>query len=603
MHHKLHQTIKTKITLITVSFSLILAVLLSTLSFGFFRDYARRSIIQSTEFNLQLIAGMLGQELTELDMLTKWCSTSLQIAGFLIDDTGNTQLSLEVYVRLKEELWNNRSREYIRRLIVTDSSVSRLLQSGNNMSDSWPVTVYNLPRLGLEGIDTPILYRYCTEDPYAIGNQVQIIPLIRPILRVGSRECIGYAYLAVSVDIILDHLPNYRMPADCNLFLDLPDATYRLDGTTFVDITGLFSTSAPYKEMTLSDHTMVREFRIEKGGPNLLVTCPLGIPGVYLSQTLSERQIAGERSLYASILALISVTVVAFGAFISILLGRIITKPVLKLRKKIDAIAGSDFSCDDGIEWNNELGDIGRGINDMSEKIVSLLDNRLEDERKKRDLEYRMLQSQINPHFLYNTLNSIKWMATIQNATGIAEMTTALSRLMKNVIKGSRTIVPLGEELALLDDYFLIQQYRYGGAIVFEKKIPEALLWVSIPCFTLQPLMENAIFHGIEPKGGTGKISLTASRVANGPVLLVMEDNGVGMAENHITEILSGEGHTDPTGLFREIGISSVDKRIRYSYGPQYGLALESSLGMYTRAVLTVPFLTINAPTAREAGK
>ena len=91
-------------------------------------------------------------------------------------------------------------------------------------------------------------------------------------------------------------------------------------------------------------------------------------------------------------------------------------------------IADGDFSRDPSTEWEHELGDIGKNINDLSENVLSLMNQRIEDERQKRDYEYRMLQSQINPHFLYNTLNSIKWMATIQNATGIAEMTTSLSR-------------------------------------------------------------------------------------------------------------------------------------------------------------------------------
>lgn len=544
---------------------------------------------------------MLGQELSELEMLTKWCGTNLQIASYLLSDVENTPLAMEAFDRFKEEFWNNRSREYIRRLIVTDRSFSRLLQSGNNMSESWPVNVYNLPQLGLAGVDSPQVYRYCAVDPFAIGNQSQVLPIIRPIFRVGSRELIGYVYLAVSVDVILAHLRNYNMASDCNLFLELSGATYRLDGAHFSDITGLTSLSEPRQEMTLGANTVVRDFHLD-ASTSLLVTYPLGISGMYLSQTLSMRAITGERRLYTIILGLISVTMIAFGVIISIMLRGIITKPVLKIRRKIEAIARSDFSNDAGIEWNDELGDIGHGINDMSKKIVSLLESRLEDERKKRDLEYRMLQSQINPHFLYNTLNSIKWMATIQNATGIAEMTTALSRLMKNVIKGSRTTVPLVEEVALLDDYFLIQQYRYGGAIVFEKNIPDDLQWVSIPCFALQPLMENSIFHGIEPKGGKGKIMLTALRDDTGCVKIIMEDNGVGMTQEQIAEVLSSENHTDPSGLFREIGVSSVATRIQYSYGPQFGIALESGIGLFTRAVISVPYITINAPSAREVG-
>ena len=102
--------------------------------------------------------------------------------------------------------------------------------------------------------------------------------------------------------------------------------------------------------------------------------------------------------------------------------------------KRIEA---GDFSRDSSTEWEHELGDIGKTINDLSENVLSLMNQRIDDERQKKDYEYRMLQSQINPHFLYNTLNSIKWMATVQNAPGIAEMTTSLSRLLKDISKGT----------------------------------------------------------------------------------------------------------------------------------------------------------------------
>ena len=595
MRHKIRHTIKLRISLITVSFSLIIVVFLSTLSFTFFQDYARRSIVQSTEFNLQLIAGMFGQKLTELDMLSKWCVVSTQMAEWLDQESPGAQNSILIYDRLKEVIWNNRSNGYIRRLIVTDAAVSKLLQAGSNMSDSWPVTIYNLPRLGLAGIDAPRVYRECAEDPYAIGEQEQVIPVVRPIRRPGSSERIGYVYLAISADALLDQLINYHMPEDCSLYLTLGDATYRLEKGNFIDISDRIVSSSARKETTLSPQTVVSELRMDKGGTSLLVGCPTGIEGAFLSQSLSARRISAERRLYVLILALISVAVLLFGLLISFLLSRIITRPVLKLRRKIDAISESDFRSDPGIEWDDELGDIGRGINDMSGKIVSLLENRLADEKKKRDLEYRMLQSQINPHFLYNTLNTIKWMATIQNATGIAELTTALSRLMKNVIKGSRTMVTLKEEFAFLDDYFLIQRYRYGGAIVFEKTLSHKLERVSIPCFSLQPLMENAIFHGIEPKGGTGRISLSVER-RRGVVEIVMEDDGIGMSAEKIRGVLSDEEPADPPGLFREIGIASVDKRIKHSCGSGYGLDISSEPGLFTRPVLSVPYILLDAP-------
>lgn len=187
------------------------------------------------------------------------------------------------------------------------------------------------------------------------------------------------------------------------------------------------------------------------------------------------------------------------------------------------------------------MGDIGRGINGLSRSVCTLMEKRLEDERQKKDLEYRMLQNQINPHFLYNTLNSIKWMATIQHATGIAEMTISLSRLLKSVSKRNERLVPLQEEFALLNDYFTIQQYRYGGTITLD------VIWIEderlcqdcmIPRFTLQPLVENAIFHGIEPKGCAGSIELTIKTdKETGDVLILLTDDGVGMSDEQAKQI------------------------------------------------------------------
>lgn len=143
---------------------------------------------------------------------------------------------------------------------------------------------------------------------------------------------------------------------------------------------------------------------------------------------------------------------------------------------RIKTGTAGDFSADPAIEWDNEFGDIGRGINELSGSVKNLIDTRIEIENEKREYEYRMLQSQINPHFLYNTLNSIKWMASIQNATGIPEMTTALSRLLKSIAKDSRQRVPIQAELAFLDDYYTIQKYRYGGSITMEVTVDEEAL-------------------------------------------------------------------------------------------------------------------------------
>ena len=146
-----------------------------------------------------------------------------------------------------------------------------------------------------------------------------------------------------------------------------------------------------------------------------------------------------------------------------------------------------------------------------------------------------MLQSQINPHFIYNTLNSIKWMSTIQGSTGISEMTTALAKLLKSISKGTRLMVPIEEELSLLEDYFTIQSYRYGGTITMDIQVDEdSLLQFQIIKFTLQPLVENAIFHGVEPKG-SGHILIHVffeklTEEGEPSIRIDVTDDGIGMS-------------------------------------------------------------------------
>ena len=220
---------------------------------------------------------------------------------------------------------------------------------------------------------------------------------------------------------------------------------------------------------------------------------------------------------------------------------------------------------------------------------------RVEDERRKQELEYRMLQNEVNPHFIYNTLNSIRWMATIQHAPGIAEMVTAFARLTKRISKGTQKLVPLQEELALLNDYFTIQQYRYGGDLEIEvSRIESETLCrdCMIPRFTLQPLVENAIFHGLEPKGGHGSVLLDISTDPDtGDVLLRITDDGVGMPPEQVAHLLDepAEG-AEKAEKFRHVGLWNVNRRIRYSFGEGYGLTIESEEDVGTEVTIRLPY-------------
>ncbi|KAI7258130.1 hypothetical protein KC345_g10621, partial [Hortaea werneckii] len=211
------------------------------------------------------------------------------------------------------------------------------------------------------------------------------------------------------------------------------------------------------------------------------------------------------------------------------------TNRLLRLSRQLNQVALGNLNVVSHIDGTDEIGQLSRQFNYMVASINRLITQVIESNEKnstleiaQREIKLKMMASQINPHFLYNTLNSIKWMATIQNATGIAEMTTSLSRLLRSIAKDNRRLMPLKDELSLLDDYFLIQKYRYGSTVSMVKEIEnEELLTGLIPRFTLQPLVENAIFHGIEPKG-RGDILITVSKSGFADILVTIEDNGVG---------------------------------------------------------------------------
>lgn len=292
---------------------------------------------------------------------------------------------------------------------------------------------------------------------------------------------------------------------------------------------------------------------------------------------------------FLSILFIILVFVTVIGLLLMRLLAHNVTRPVALLKMQLGEIASGNFEQNPAIEWDNELGEIGHNINLLATGINNLMEQRIADEKQKKDQEYQILQSQINPHFLYNTLNSIKWMAAAQHADGIAEMTTALAHLLKNISKGTDTIVSVEDEFRLLDDYFTIQKYRYGGTVSMEYRIEApALLHTQIPRFTLQPIVENAIFHGIEPKGSSGHIDIRLYQKSERTVCIDITDDGVGMDKEMIRSVLSGET-AGRSSFFKQIGIGNVNKRLQYTFGEEYGLNIVSEPGKFTRMSVLLP--------------
>ncbi len=578
----MRHSIKSQITLATVIITLFITFLMASICYFTFQSLLKTSLIQSTQFSLRQAFTPINTNLENLMRLSAWANENPKILSYFSGSQQNNSNKLDAYNRLNEEYKSNKANDYISRIIISDIE-GHFIQEVRTVMDTSAQdaiiasslscfnTLLSAPSFEWVGI---------IDDPHTKSPGKQVIPLIRPLHHSYRSDMIGWIYLAISTSLITDALKNYPLHADSDLYLTVGEKTYLVENNSLLEII------PSYQLISQSENSVLVE---DHNGKRHTIVSINGIEGWYLSQSLSEQEFSSQKQVYYTLLLIACFIIFGLGILLTLFLNRIINVPIRSISKKMNEISQGNFSYDPSIEWEHELGDIGKGINRLSKDVVTLMDKRVEDEKQKKELEYQILQSQINPHFLYNTLNSIKWMATIQNATGIAEMTTSLARLLKSISKGTRQLIPIREELELLKDYVLIQNYRYGGIVKVDYSIPdETLLGYVIPKLTLQPIVENAIFHGIEAKGENGIITVTLYKKEQ-DLYIDITDNGIGMSPELINQVLSGSSEDAKSDFFRKVGIHNVNLRLKYTFGENYGIQIHSKEGEYTTMIIILP--------------
>ena len=331
-------------------------------------------------------------------------------------------------------------------------------------------------------------------------------------------------------------------------------------------------------------------FSIENGGEkSLLVFHKSQLTGWIIVQELAYSYLENQKTMLLRITIWIFLAVLLVSSASTIFLSHRITMPVRTLHKRLKKIAEGHFEREQTVEGEDELGMLGKGINQMAADIQKLLEEHRKEESEKRRLEISMLQSQINPHFLYNTLNTIKWIAVIQKADGVRDAVSALGRLLRNTICDAAEKITIRDEMAILDDYMYIQNLRYNGGIDVTYRVDDdTIVEYNILKLTLQPIVENAIFHGIEPKKSAGSIRIHIFYEKENIVICV-EDDGVGMSQEKINEIMNGRKKEEKLRGLSSVGIKNVDERIKLNYGRDYGIRIVSELGEYTKVYVTIP--------------
>lgn len=281
---------------------------------------------------------------------------------------------------------------------------------------------------------------------------------------------------------------------------------------------------------------------------------------------------------------------------VSIIMSFDMIKPINQLVKamkgmNIDNISDSYIE----IERRDELGFLHKTFNNMTKEIDHLVTWIYREQITRKEAEIKALQSQINPHFLFNTLESINWMAQLNNVPEISETVSDLSTLMEASIGRDDRLITIEEEFIYIDKYIALLKRRFEERLTLIKEVDPKVLYLKIPRLLIQPLIENAVYHGVESSRGKGIISLTA-RIKEELMVIEVIDNGNGISADDLIKLNKGLDMDNDTYFKslsskknKSIGIDNVNRRIKLFYGEKYGIKIESKLNIYTKVSVTLP--------------
>lgn len=280
--------------------------------------------------------------------------------------------------------------------------------------------------------------------------------------------------------------------------------------------------------------------------------------------------------------------VVAVG-IMSYLIPLSITRPFKELSQVTDEIAKGNLSVRANVNTGVEATTLSNSMNTMIDKINELLEQVTTEQTRLRKAEFELLQAQINPHFLYNTLDAIIWLAEAGEQKRVVGMVRNLSDFFRTSLNQGKDINPIKEEMLHVKSYLEIQHVRYQDILSYDIEVPESLYIYSIPKITIQPLVENALYHGIKNKRGMGHISIRG-QAGEKDFTITVTDDGIGIDETRLRQVQSGIQNKVLTGK-DFYGLYNVCERIRLNFGEEYGIFIESVYGEGTSVRVILPYV------------
>ncbi|MDO4765084.1 MAG: histidine kinase [Eubacteriales bacterium] len=406
-------------------------------------------------------------------------------------------------------------------------------------------------------------------------NREMIATAIRPYW--DEKEVIGYIAMDIPLEVLKaqtnqssDRLPLYFTLTTDQAYI-LWDENSMAHSANFLQNQTVFSNKGYYtseKNKVLMSYSVSERYKIILFG------------GFNLELLLGNLQILWKIWLVTVIILLLLCIITAFK------IAKAVENPLRKLESTMKKVEKGNFDVSVEINSNDEFGYVAKQFNAMCGKIKDLFEKNEEKQKMLRMADIKKMQAQINPHFLYNTLDSIKYLAKMNDQEEIFVMIKSLNSLLKNAFNLSKEFTTLKESIDNLSSYITIQKIRFSDKFDVCFEVPETLYQVEIPNLILQPIIENAILHGLEPLHKQGSLKVEV-KYQEKHLAIAISDTGIGMTEEQCSELIQS---LDQEMSHSHIGLKNVHQRLKLYYGPKYGLTIESTKEKGTTVYLKIPW-------------
>lgn len=443
----------------------------------------------------------------------------------------------------------------------------------------------------------------------SLDSEAGSLPVYWGVLR-AARECEGQTMQANGADGLVIARAVYGSDGEVSGYVlaRIPQGGFgALLGGSFGEQNDVFLLDGTWRQIYCSDSIRADE-TISSLRAQLLSGAALGGGdyNVYLRQspdtgfTLALRQPkVYTREVMATVYstcAAMGILCLLLGLLCAWLLSRYLSKPVNELDEAMKRVEKGDYAAELSSDREDEMGRLTASFNRMTREYRQNLERSVQRERELNETELSMMQAQLNPHFLYNTLDSIKWLGVTNGVPQVAAVASGLAVLLRAGISGDR-LITLERELELLEKYLDIQSLRFEDRFAWEIDVDERFQHCIVPKLILQPLIENSIIHGVANMDD-GYIKLSA-REKSGTLILSVQDNGVGIPQD-VLDWLNDPDRDVPGG---HLGLKNVDRIVRLYYGGDYGISAYSAVGEGSRVELRLPMNKEGNGNAEGSGR